>query len=147
MFYAPQWCGMSNAAASSLVIWSSLPLALSPMSLMTMCSSKCSARILPLHSRSVRSRSLLGAVVVGSPPLFLSTHVLKKVASFNLVGLDALPAVTYHVIVQCRGDCGVVIDFGPIPLNSGYLSAIPCGSQRSIFKDDMLTNLQRCSIP
>jgi hypothetical protein len=71
VFYAPQLWGMLSPAAISRVIRSSLPLALSPMSLTKMWSFKCSVSILPLHRRSTRSRSLDGATVAGRPPLLL----------------------------------------------------------------------------
>jgi hypothetical protein len=93
MFYAPQLWGMFNPAAISRVMRSSLPLALSPMSLAKMWSSKCSVGILPLHRRSTRSRWLDGATVVGKPPLLLRTQVLRKVASLSLASLDCLLAV------------------------------------------------------
>lgn len=93
MFYAPQLWGMFSPAAISRVIRSSLPLALSPMSLIKMWSFKCSVGILPLHRRSIRFRSPAGATVVGRPPLLLRTQVLRKVASLSLDSLDCLLAV------------------------------------------------------
>ena len=93
MFYAPQLWGMFSPAAISRVMRSSLPLALSPMSLTKMWSFKCSVGILPLHRRSTRSRSLDGATVVGKPPLFLRTQVLRNVASLSLASFDCLFAV------------------------------------------------------
>ncbi len=74
MFYAPQLWGMFSLEAISRVIRSSLPLALSPMSLTKMWSFKCFVGILPLHRRSTRSRSPVGATVVGRPPLLLRTQ-------------------------------------------------------------------------
>lgn len=94
MFYAPQLWGMFSPAAISRVIRSSLPLALSPMSLIKMWSFTCSVGILPLHRRSIRFRSPAGATVVGRPPLLLRTQVLRKVASLSLDSLDCLLAVS-----------------------------------------------------
>ena len=94
LLYASQWCGMFSWDAVSLVTLSSLPLAFNPTPLISMCSSKCLVGILPLHSRSARSRLFLGGVVVKNPPLFLSTQVLRKVASFNLACLCRNPAVS-----------------------------------------------------
>ena len=48
------------------------------------------------------------------------------------------------IVAKRRGDSGIVVDFDPLPLNSGYLCTVPSGGQSSIFDDDELANLHRC---